>query len=244
MALRRAASGTSVRVRVSGLRDRWTDRARPAKCLLETLSLLMTVFLATCGPLPAQTQSQKPADGASEAPISPPLKGGHELEVWLAGDYILSIDGSASDGRYIFDLGGSYGWVLTNISGPGALRGQFEYAVDVIPVFAVTQKNGTSYGFSFDAFSAKWNFQPRGNLEPYADVSRGGVITNRGVPPGSATFNFTAGVGGVVHYLYGKNTWSIALGAFHISNADLVQPNPAFNSIQIRIGFGRFTRPR
>jgi len=32
--------------------------------------------------------------------------------------------------------------------------------------------------------------------------------------------------------------------AFHISNAYLVQPNPAFNSIQIRIGFGRFTRPR
>jgi len=233
------------KVWVSALRDWWTDRARPANGLLEALSLLVAVLLVASGPLAAQGQPQKPPDGVSEEPsIYPPVKGGHEFEVWMAGSHIFSLDGSANDGRHIVDLGGRYGWVLTKLRGPDALRGQFEYAVDVVPLFAVAQKNGTSYGFSFDAFSLNWNFQPRGHLVPYADVSGGGLITNHRVPPGSTTFNFTAEVAAGVHYLRGRNSWSVALGAFHISNADRVEPNPGFNSIQIRIGFGRFTRTR
>lgn len=244
----RSYERTRLRVRISALRDWWTARAGPTKRLLAAPSLLMVVLLAACGPLAAQTQSQKPADGVSEGPsspqISPPLRGGRELEVWFAGAHILSMDGSANDGRHIFNLGGRYGWILTDLRGSGALRGQFEYAVDVIPLFAIDQKNGTSYGFSFDAFSLNWNFQPRGHLVPYADVSGGGLITNHRVPPGSATMNFTAEAGGGLHYLCGTNTWSIELGVFHISNGDTMHPNPAFNSIQIRIGFGRFIRPR
>jgi hypothetical protein len=80
-------------------------------------------------------------------------------------------------------------------------------------------------------------------LVPYADLSGGGLITNHGVPPNSATFNFTAEFTGGVHYLRGKNAWSLGLGVAHISNAGLVHPNSAFNSIQLRIGFGRFTQP-
>ena len=244
----RICERTRLRVRISALRDLWTVRAGPTKCVLAAPSLLTVVLLAACGPLAAQTQSQQPADSVSEEPsspqISPPLKGGRELEVWLAGAHIFSMDGSANDGRHIFDLGGRYGWVLTDLRGSGPLRGQFEYAVDVIPLFAIAQKNGTSYGFSFDAFSLNWNFQPRGHLVPYANVSGGGLITNLRVPPGSTTLNFTAEAGGGLHYLCGTNTWSIELGVFHISNGNLAQSNPAFNSIQIRIGFGRFVRPR
>jgi len=115
--------------------------------------------------------------------------------------------------------------------------------VDFIPLVAIAQANGQSYGLSFDAFSLKWNFQPHVRLVPYADLSGGGLITNHGVPPNAATFNFTAELTGGVHYLRGKNAWSLGLGVAHISNAGLVHPNSAFNSIQLRIGFGRFTQP-
>lgn len=223
-----------------------TQKTRPTKCLHKPLGLVIAVLLTACAPLAAQ-QSQDSAEVTSQELTSPPslpLKGGHELEAWLAEARIFSVEGSANNGRDIVDLGGRYGWVLTNVCGPRLLRGQFEYAVDIIPLFAVVQQNGTSYGFSFNAFSLKWNFQPHGHIVPYADVSGGGLITNHGVPPGSATFNFIGGVAGGVHYLRGKNAWSIELGEFHISNAGLIQPNSAFNSIQIRVGFGRFTRPR
>jgi hypothetical protein len=29
----------------------------------------------------------------------------------------------------------------------------------------------------------------------------------------------------------------------HISNAGLIEPNPGINTLQVRVGFGRFTQP-
>jgi hypothetical protein len=89
-------------------------------------------------------------------PQSGPERGGNEVQVWTGGGHGLS--GSTSD-TGVWNVGVRYGWVLTNPHGPGFLRGRFEYAVDVVPVFLVFQPAGTAYGFGLNPLGLKWNME-------------------------------------------------------------------------------------
>ncbi len=63
---------------------------------------------------------------------SGPEKGGRELQLWTGGGH--SVSGGTSDSG-AWNLGVRYGWVLTGPHGAGFLRGRFEYAVDLVPIF-------------------------------------------------------------------------------------------------------------
>ena len=170
-----------------------------------------------------------------------PENGGHELQVWTGGGH--GLNGSTSD-TGVWNLGARYGWVLTDPVGPGPLRGRFEYAVDVVPVFLLTQRNGAAYGFGIDPFALKWNFAGHSALTPYAELSGGTLFSNTQVPPGTSRVNFTSSGALGLHFLRTKYNWSAEVRFMHISNAGLATPNPGINTIQIRIGFGRFTQPK
>src|SRR4029077_20274122 len=86
---------------------------------------------------------------------SGPERGGHDLQIWTGGGHGLN-GSTASTGLWNVDL--RYGWILTDPIAPGPLRGRFEYAVDVVPVFCLTQKTGTACGFGLNPFALKWNF--------------------------------------------------------------------------------------
>jgi lipid A 3-O-deacylase len=131
---------------------------------------------------------------------------------------------------------------LTNPAGPGFLRGRFEYAVDVVPVFLVVQSPKTAYGFGLNPFALKWNFDTHHNVVPYIDIGGGTLFTNNQVPPGTSRVNFTTSGALGVHFLRTKYNWSAEVRFMHISNAGLASPNPGINTIQFRIGFGRFTQ--
>ena len=180
---------------------------------------------------------------ASFAPVSQaqagPERGRHELQLWTGGGRGLT--GSTSDSG-IWNLGARYGWVLTGPHGPGFLRGRFEYAVDVVPVFLVAQKTGTAYGLELDPFALKWNFVTRGRVVPYAEIGGGTLFTNDKVPPGTTRVNFTSGGALGLHFLRSKYNWNVEARYVHISNAGLATPNPGINTFQVRIGFGRFTQ--
>ncbi len=180
---------------------------------------------------------------ASFAPVSQaqagPERGRHELQLWTGGGRGLT--GSTSDSG-IWNLGARYGWVLTGPHGPGFLRGRFEYAVDVVPVFLVAQKTGTAYGLGLDPFALKWNFVTRGRVVPYAEIGGGTLFTNDKVPPGTTRVNFTSGGALGLHFLRSKYNWNVEARYVHISNAGLATPNPGINTFQVRIGFGRFTQ--
>jgi len=62
--------------------------------------------------------------------------GGNEVQIWTGGGH--GLNGSTSD-TGVWNLGLRYGWVLTDAAGPGFLRGRFEYALDAIPAFVITQ---------------------------------------------------------------------------------------------------------
>jgi lipid A 3-O-deacylase len=170
---------------------------------------------------------------------SEPQSGGHELQFWTGGGH--GLNGSTSD-TGLWNAGFRYGWVLTDPIGPGFVRGRFEYAVDAVPVFLVVQRGGAAYGVGLDPFALKWNLSERQGVVPYLEIGGGTLFTNTQVPAGTSRVNFTTTGALGVHFLRSKFNWSAEVRYMHISNAGLSSPNPGINTIQLRLGFGRFTR--
>jgi len=174
------------------------------------------------------------------AQAGPAPDGSKELQIWTGGGHGLN-GSNASTG--VWNVGLRYGWILTDPAGQGILKGRFEYAVDVVPVFLVVQRTGAAYGAGINPFALKWNFVPHHNVMPYIDIGGGTLFSNDRVPPGTSHVNFTTSGAIGAHFLRSKYNWSVELRFMHISNAGLVTPNPGINTLQVRIGFGRFTQP-
>jgi hypothetical protein len=166
-----------------------------------------------------------------------PEEGGHEVQVWAGGGH--SVPGGTSRAG-IFDVGLRYGWVLTGEHLPGFLRGRFEYAVDAVPAYLIFQPANTAYGVGFNPLGLKWNFVRRGRLSPYAELTGGVLFSNHDVPPYANTVNFTPSAAFGTHILGEKYNWSVEVRYLHISNAGLATPNPGLNTVQVRVGVGRF----
>ncbi|MGB8885385.1 MAG: acyloxyacyl hydrolase [Candidatus Korobacteraceae bacterium] len=113
-----------------------------------------------------------------------------------------------------------------------------EYTFEAQPLFLVTRRKA-AYGGGFSPVGLKLNFVPRGRYRPYLEFNGGGMFTQKNVPPGpTSMFNFTLAAGpGVMIGLPHNQAMSIALRFWHLSNANLGDSNPAFNTIQIVIGY-------
>ena len=194
------------------------------------LALGLAILLLLSAALPNTARAQ-----AGPAP-----DGSRELQIWTGGGHGLN-GSNASTG--VWNVGLRYGWILTDPAGPGILKGRFEYAVDVVPVFLVVQRTGTAYGVGLNPFALKWNFVPHHNVMPYIDIGGGTLFSNDKVPPGTSHVNFTTSGAIGAHFLRSKYNWNVELRFMHISNAGLVTPNPGINTLQVRLGFGRFTQP-
>jgi lipid A 3-O-deacylase len=166
-----------------------------------------------------------------------PEKGGNEVQIWAGGGH--SVSGGRGD-TGIFNAGLRYGWILTDPHLPSFLRGRFEYALDAVPIFLAFQPTNTAYGIGFDPLGLKWNFQPHGRLSPYLELTGGVLFSNHDIPPGTNTVNFMDQAALGLHILGAKRNVSVELRYMHISNAGLATPNPGVNTVQVRLGVGRF----
>jgi hypothetical protein len=169
-----------------------------------------------------------------------PETGGHELQIWSGGGH--SVPGG-TDRTSAFNVGVRYGWILTDLHLPGILRGRFEYAVDVVPVFFVFQPANTAFGGGFNPLGLKWNFERHGRFSPYLELGGGVLFTNHNVPTYVNNVNFTPSAALGMHVLGAKYNWSLELRYLHISDAGLTNPNPGLNTVQVRLGVGRFFVP-
>jgi Lipid A 3-O-deacylase (PagL) len=194
-------------------------------------TLLLMAVLASCVVSRAWAQGVEPDDG--------PRAGGHEVQAWTGGG--RSVAGGTRD-TSAWNLGLRYGWVLTNPFLPGPLKGRFEYAVDAIPAFVIFQRGNTVYGAGINPLNLKWNFSSFRRVVPYVELSGGVLFTNEETPPGTSKINFTPGAGLGAHFLRGNWNWSAELRYLHISNAGLTTPNPGINTVQVRVGLGRFRK--
>jgi hypothetical protein len=187
-------------------------------------TLLPTVFLAMFLPASLAVAQDRPEEG------------GHELQVWTGGG--RSVPGGTKD-TSVWNAGVRYGWILTAPHGPGFLNGRFELAVEAVPAFVVSQPANTTYGAGVNPVGLKWIFVTRGHVAPYIELNGGTLFTTRDVPTGTSTINFTSGAAFGLHFL-GERTWSVDVRYMHISNAGLTVPNPGVNTVQVRLGFGKF----
>jgi hypothetical protein len=166
-----------------------------------------------------------------------PEKGTHEVQIWMGGGH--SVSGGRGD-ISVFNAGLRYGWVLTDEHLPSFLRGRFEYAVDAVPVFFAFQPFNTAYGAGFDPLALKWNFQRHGRISPYLELTGGVLFTTDDVPTGTNNVNFMDQAALGMHILGAKHNFSVEVRYMHISNAGLATPNPGVNTVQVRLGVGKF----
>ena len=165
-----------------------------------------------------------------------PEEGGHEFQVWSGGGH--SVPGGTKE-TGVWNVGVRYGWVLTAPHGPGFLKGRFEYAVDAVPAFVVFQPRNTVYGAGINPLGLKWIFATRDGVQPYLELGGGVLFTSHDVPTGTSTVNFMPSAAFGVHFL-GKRAWTVEVRYLHISNAGLATPNPGLNTLQVRVGIGKF----
>ena len=172
------------------------------------------------------------------AQVAPgPVEGAREFEIWAAGGHSVP-GGTARTG--IFNAGLRYGWILTGPHLPGIFRGRLEYAVDAVPVFLVFQPAHTAYGVSFNPLGLKWNFERRGRLSPYLELGGGVLFTDHKVPIFTNKVNFTPAAALGTHILGAKYNWSLEVRYLHVSNAGLSRINPGLNTVEFRLGVGKF----
>ncbi len=205
---------------------------------LIALSLMLGAALAAAQDRPEDVAKQVQVwSGVGQPGPARPEDGGHEIEVWTGGGHSVS-GGTAKTA--VFNVGLRYGWILCRPYGPGFLKGRFEYAVDIVPVFMVFQPANTAYGAGFNPLNLKWNFATRGQVVPYFELSGGPLFSNHEVPRGTSSVNFTPSASLGAHFLRERYNWSLELRYLHISNAGLSKPNPGINTVQLRLGIGKF----
>lgn len=171
------------------------------------------------------------------AQVASPENSSRELQIWTGGGH--GINGS-QQGDALWNLGLRYGLILTSPHGPGFLRGQLEYAFDVVPVWVIAQRSNTAYGGSINPFAFKWIFDTPKKVKPFFQIEGGALFTNTKVPEGTSQINFTTSGGVGAHFLGKKHNFSAEVRFQHISNAGMTRPNPGINTMQLRIGFGAF----
>jgi lipid A 3-O-deacylase len=151
----------------------------------------------------AGAQTAKAAADANDAPAKAILA----TNPWELGAFYQGGLGTADRDDFIFSAAGvRLGKVITNPHLPGILRGQFEYAVEVMPYWqsftppphvAETKGvyngqvgtmlepygGGTYTGFSITPIILRWNFVPGRRFAPWFQGGGGFVYTTHKYPP-------------------------------------------------------------
>jgi len=176
--------------------------------------------------------------------------------VFMDGGFGTS--GETSD--HFLNAGVRLGKVLTDPALPGVLRGQFEYAIELIPywqaftpkqTYTLTTVNpprlvttgGTYTGLSMTPIILRWNLVRWKRVMPWVQGAGGLVWTNHKFPPngsrGTSVWNFEPQFGLGIHYFVKPGqAITFAANAVHISNASLGDANPGVNAtVQFQIGY-------
>ncbi len=177
--------------------------------------------------------------GLAEAQDAKPLD--HEpwdFGVWAGGGF--NVPGGTKDTQTL-NAGVRLGKVLTDESGPGFLRGVFEWSADLLPVYFLFQPAKNAYAEGFNPVNLKWNFTAKDRAVPYLELGGGVLFSSTDVPANTSRVNFvTHGALGLQIFSRDRRAVSMAARFEHISNAGLTVPNPGINSVQFSLGYNWF----
>jgi hypothetical protein len=211
--------------------------------MTRALALVFFLLLGTAVTLTGQ-QPAAPAAGPPDAsPFDPLFSVGADEWMIIAGPGLgVSLFHSEPGHRYLVPSI-SWGRVLSRPLGPAALRGRFEWAVEVVPLFSQFNPLAT-YGFGVTPLVWRWNFDPRGKIVPFAELAGGALWTRDPIPADTTTANFTAHAAyGVRYFFRPREALVISYRFHHISNGNRLERNPGVNAHVIQVGVS-LMRPR
>jgi len=134
-------------------------------------------------------------------------------------------------------LSASWGRILSEPKGPGVLRGRFQWAFEVVPVYAQFAPD-TTFGVGVTPIVWRWNFEPRGRVATYAELAGGALFSRDPIPRETTTANFTAHLGYGIRYFVRPGQALVAGYRFHhISNGNRLERNPGVNAHVIQFGW-------
>ena len=183
----------------------------------------------------AQTTGTAPAH---EAVNLEPLfaVGSSELMITAGPAFGVVVFHSSRDHKYLLSSL-SWGRVLSEPIGTGPLRGRFEWAIELVPLFSQFSPNHT-VGAGVTPLTWRWNFDPRGRMAPFAELAGGLLWTGDAVPPETTSGNFTAHISYGVRYFHRpRHAVVVAYSFHHISNGNRLEKNPGVNAHVVLIGF-------
>jgi len=204
---------------------------------LRCIFLSFLANLAIAGPACAQQQT---ATG-EQPPNVLDGRGAWDLGAFLGGG---TGAGKSSDTHFLF-AGGRVGRVLTPDFGGNFLHGNFEYAVEVMPVYTVFTPSGAVYGASIKPIILRWNFTSNRRVIPYFHLAGGVLFTTSDVPPpNTSSINFTPQLGGGIHwFVRPERSVDFGVDLVHHSNASLGDHNPGYNaSVFFSVGYSWYKR--
>ena len=185
--------------------------------------------------LPATSLAQQP-DTDSVIPV-----GTTEWMITAGPAFGVTIFHSSPGHRYFLQPI-SWGRVLSRPIGPGAVRGQFEWSVEVVPVFGQYHPEGT-YGFGITPLLWRWNFRPRARVAPFAELAGGGLWTRNALPAQTTRANFTAHASYGIRYFVKPHVAFVAsYRLHHISNGNRRPKNPGVNAHVVQVGVSLLRR--
>jgi lipid A 3-O-deacylase len=185
--------------------------------------------------LEAASASNDP-DSRASTPAQSLSRHAWELGVFSGGGLGLG----KSDTTQFLYAGGRVGWVLTGDHLHGWMRGNFEWAVDLMPLYTVFPPNSAVYGGSFKPAIWQWNFTSGKKIVAYVAAAGGIVFSRDNIPPGdTSTVNFTSQlVTGARIFLKPGRALFFEDAVGHFSSASLGNHNPGYNAfLEFTVGY-------
>jgi hypothetical protein len=144
-----------------------------------------------------------------------------------------------TDTRFLV-LGARFGRVLSTPRGPGFLKGNLEFSVELLPLFLV-DTGDTTYGASL-TFLGRHFFRPEHRFRPYAVLGLGGLRTKKRIPEEGSRSNFAPQIGLGLAYANNKRfVFYVEYRLHHISSGvQKVDGNPGINSSYIQFSLSIF----
>jgi hypothetical protein len=203
------------------------------------LAVLMTLFATVA--LAQETSGEQ--DSSIETSPSPAWpEGTSEWTVIGAVGWGVPIFGYGIDNAFAFPAV-SWAKVLTAPRGRGRLRGQFQWGIELVPLFAQYHPE-RAYGVGLSPLVWRWSLMPSRQMAPFAELGGGLLWTNVDVPRETTRANYTAHVTLGVRLLGTKTHGTLVGYRFeHISNGNRVDTNPSVNAHTLIAGWS-FVRAR
>jgi lipid A 3-O-deacylase len=177
----------------------------------------------------------------AKAQSSKPLHGQPwDFGFWGGGGF--SVPGGTND-THAVNAGVRLGKVLTDEHGGGFLRGNFEWAADLIPIYYLWQPKPAqdSYAAAFNPLDLKWNFTRCARTVPYLELGGGVLFSKHSVPLNTSHVNFMPHATlGFQFFNNDRRAFTAGIRYEHISNAGLSVPNPGINTVQFQVGLNWF----